>query len=247
MAKPPKAKVIRGSTFAVSKAMQARYERQLRRVARIVGGIVASQADGATIRNAIAMQSMLGAYSDALTPWAERVAGDMLRQANARNRAAWISTAKTIGRELTAEVLDSPIGALQQALMREQVALIKSMPIEAGLRAQKIAQEAALGGKRPEVAAKEIAETEGVTISRATLIARTEAARASSTLTEARAASVGSPGYLWRTVGDAETRESHREMEGRFVAWSDPPTLSDGTTTHAGQIYNCRCYAEPVL
>jgi uncharacterized protein with gpF-like domain len=42
-------------------------------------------------------------------------------------------------------------------------------------------------------------------------------------------------------------RESHKAMNGKFVRWDSPPTLSDGTTTHAGQIYNCRCYPDPVL
>jgi uncharacterized protein with gpF-like domain len=36
-------------------------------------------------------------------------------------------------------------------------------------------------------------------------------------------------------------------MEGVPVRWDQPPTLSDGTVTHAGQIYNCRCWPEPIL
>jgi uncharacterized protein with gpF-like domain len=36
-------------------------------------------------------------------------------------------------------------------------------------------------------------------------------------------------------------------MNGKFVYYDKPPTLSDGTTTHAGEIYNCRCYKDPVL
>ena len=79
------------------------------------------------------------------------------------------------------------------------------------------------------------------------LIARTEVARTASGLTEARARHVGSDGYFWRTAKDADVRDSHRQMEGKFVKWNEPPTLSDGTVTHAGQIYNCRCYAEPVI
>jgi SPP1 gp7 family putative phage head morphogenesis protein len=90
-------------------------------------------------------------------------------------------------------------------------------------------------------------DTTNVTESRAMLIARTEVAKANASINEARALSVGSEGYIWRTAGDADVRESHAEMDGQYVAWSDPPTLSDGTTTHAGAIYNCRCYSESVL
>ena len=95
--------------------------------------------------------------------------------------------------------------------------------------------------------AAEIARSGEVTESRAMLIARTEVARANSMITEARAASVGSTHYIWRTAEDERVRESHAEMEGQVVAWDTPPTLSDGTTTHAGQIYQCRCYAEPII
>jgi len=36
-------------------------------------------------------------------------------------------------------------------------------------------------------------------------------------------------------------------MEGKVIAFNDPPTLSDGTTTHAGQSFNCRCYPEIIV
>jgi uncharacterized protein with gpF-like domain len=36
-------------------------------------------------------------------------------------------------------------------------------------------------------------------------------------------------------------------MEGKFVAWDKPPKLTDGTTGHAGEFPNCRCYPEPVI
>ena len=85
------------------------------------------------------------------------------------------------------------------------------------------------------------------TVGRARTIARTEVSRAQSALTQARAEYVGSEGYVWRTVGDADVRDSHAEMEGKYVRWDSPPKLSDGTVTHAGMIYNCRCWAQPIL
>jgi uncharacterized protein with gpF-like domain len=66
-------------------------------------------------------------------------------------------------------------------------------------------------------------------------------------LTQARAEHIGSEGYIWRTSNDSDVRHSHKEMNGRYVRWDTPPRLSDGTVTHAGQIYNCRCYPEPVI
>ncbi|WP_265340329.1 phage minor head protein, partial [Salmonella enterica] len=82
--------------------------------------------------------------------------------------------------------------------------------------------------------------------SRADLIARTELGRATGALDQARALSIGSNGYIWRTAEDGDVRHSHREMEGKFVEWGRPPTL-DGMTGHAGELPNCRCYKEIVF
>ena len=42
---------------------------------------------------------------------------------------------------------------------------------------------------------------------------------------------IGSEGYIWHTVGDMLVRESHKKMNGKFVKWSEPPTL-DNLTIH---------------
>lgn len=74
----------------------------------------------------------------------------------------------------------------------------------------------------------------------------TELGRATGALDQARALSIGSNGYIWRTAEDGDVRHSHREMEGKFVEWGRPPTL-DGMTGHAGELPNCRCYKEIVF
>lgn len=78
------------------------------------------------------------------------------------------------------------------------------------------------------------------------VIARTEVARTSSVLTQARAEHAGSTGYIWRTARDGDVRPSHKAMNGRFVRWGEPPTL-DNLRGHAGCLPNCRCYADPVI
>ena len=64
-----------------------------------------------------------------------------------------------------------------------------------------------------------------------------------------RAKSVGSKGYIWRTVGDSDVRESHAKMEGVYVDWDNPPTI-DGIKGHPSErrlIDKCRCFEDPVL
>jgi SPP1 gp7 family putative phage head morphogenesis protein len=133
----------------------------------------------------------------------------------------------------------------------DQVELITSLPTEAGRRVHKLTQQAIVEGTRAKTVARQIQETGKVAAARAMLIARTEVARTAATLTMERAKAVGSDGYIWRTVGDSDVRDAHAEMEGKFVRWDanggEGAKLSDGTTTHAGCIWNCRCYPEPVL
>lgn len=104
-----------------------------------------------------------------------------------------------------------------------------------------------MGGKRASEVAAELARTEEVTASRATLIARTEIAKANATLTTARAQFVGATHYIWRTAEDADVRDSHAAMEGKIFRFDDPPYVEGEGNHGPGEIYNCRCYAEPII
>lgn len=141
------------------------------------------------------------------------------------------------------------MGQVMQSIIAEQVKYIKSLPLEAADRVYDIqnrAIEAVVTGGRAEHFAKEIVASGDIAKSRADLIARTELGRATGALDQARALSIGSNGYIWRTAEDGDVRHSHREMEGKFVEWGKPPTL-DGMTGHAGELPNCRCYKEIVF
>ena len=90
--------------------------------------------------------------------------------------------------------------------------------------------------------------------SRINLIARTETSKTQSVLTQARAEKLGLNWYIWRTSKDSRVRKSHDVMDGVLVKWSDPPNpeklagaASKSGNYHAGMIYNCRCYSEPVI
>ena len=175
------------------------------------------------------------------------------------NKRAYKAKSQAIGTAITIEADDSHIGIIARALMEEQVGLIKSIPIEAGRRAQEIALKAVLTGTRAAPDEDTVAElqkqmgmTEEVAINRAQLIARTETARANAAINQARAMSVGSGQYRWHNSGDAAVRHSHKfyrgkRLQGMIFSWDDPPTLDDGMTGHPGTFPNCRCFAEPVF
>lgn len=233
--------------FEASRATEKRYAQALRKIGRVVGGIISAHVDGANIIDKELMTRQLNLYAESLDPWAKGVAADFISQVNNTNRRDWAAQSKRLSRELRNELANSSVGLMARELQDQQVQLIKSLPIEAGQRAQQLAQEAATGGKRADVVAKQLADTANVTASRATLIARTEIAKANAAITQARSEYVGASHYIWRTAGDGDVRESHRAIDGKIFQFAAPPTLIDGMTGNPGEFPNCRCFAEPII
>lgn len=224
------------------------YFRHLARVAKHVGHIIRGFAPDGVVHKMDELLETLEKYADSLGPWAKAVSARMIAEVDRRNRFAMIEHGKLISAALEREIREAPTGQLFQALLREQVDLIKSLPREAGLRVHKLTTKAMLNSTRANEVAKEIQRSGKVTENRAKCIARTEVARTASKLTEARARSIGSVEYKWHTVGDADVRKEHKKLNKKTFKWDAPPVAgSNGEHAHAGQIYNCRCWPEPIL
>ena len=223
------------------------FARQLRKIAEKVGVIV----DAFDENDPVAMSAaelLLMKYAELIKPWAKATSQRMITEVSRRDAKQWERVGKNMSTEIAREIHRSnPTGKLLRALLDEQVTLIQSIPLNAAKRVHKLTIEGLEQGARAAEIAESIQKSGKVSKSRAMLIARTEVARTSSLLTESRASQIGSEGYIWRTSRDEDVRPAHRKMEGKFVRWDTPPHLEDGTTTHAGQIYNCRCYPEPVI
>lgn len=236
----------KGNPFEKSRWIEEKYARQLRDVARQIGRIVESH-DPMTISGLSALQTALEQYAGILRPWAVRTAAQLAEQLDRQDRSMWTRQSVKIGARLREIVESDPAGAQMREFVERQAHYITSLPIEEGKRVQGLAIEARMAGRRADEIAQELARSGQVAESRATLIARTEVARAGSVLTETRALAIGATHYIWRTSKDRAVRQSHREMEGKVCEIGNPPTLSDGTTTAPGQIYNCRCTAQIIL
>lgn len=233
--------------FGATKAAERQLAIELRKVARIVGGIVRTYTNGEKIASPQKMAAALAAYSEALGPWGESVTAKVMAGVRGNNKRAWEQLSASIGRDLRSVMAESVVGSVALNLQREQVELIKSLPIEAGMRAQKLAQEAAMGGRRADEVAQDLFNTTEVTEARATLIARTEIAKANSALTKARAGYVGATHYIWRTAKDGDVRSSHAAMGGKIFRFDDPPYVENEGNHGPGDFPNCRCFAEPLI
>jgi len=231
--------------FVKAKKLEAQYAARLRKVARFVGEIINGfpPGDPAALP---AIDAVLKRYSDTIRTWAQAVAARMVSEVAARDERDWKTVTKEMSAGLRQELRKAPTGEAMKAILDDQVKLITSLPTEAAKRVHRLTLEGLEDSKRASEIAKEIMRSGEVSKSRANLIARTEVARTASTLTQVRAQAVGSTHYIWRTAGDSDVRDSHRKMNGKVVAWDDPPTL-DGLTGHAGALPNCRCYPEPVI
>jgi len=190
----------------------------------------------------------LNNYAELLGPWAQSVASFMVADIARRDERMWRNVGGSIGRGIREEIRRKPSGMLYHALMAEQSALIKSLPIEAGQRVHVLTTKGLSDSTRSSTIAKEIMRSGEVTASRAKTIARTEVSRTAATFKQARAMAAGSPGYFWRTSADSDVRDTHKALEGVYIPWDDPPkTDASIPPYHAGCGPNCRCFAEPVL
>ncbi len=233
--------------FQRAKKIEAFYARRLRQVAKHVGDLIAG-FDPSDPANVIWITNALREYARVLEPWAGSVGWRMIKETAARDEFNWNTVAQKMGIALRAEIAGAPTGAVMRRLLAEQVDLITSLPREAAQRVHDLTQEGIVQGTRPAAIAAKILETEHVTKSRATLIARTEVARTASKLTEARALHVGCTHFVWITAGDSEVRASHKALNRKTFRYDTPP-LSDPPDHYSlpGQIWNCRCLALPVL
>lgn len=234
--------------FMRARKAEIRYERQLRAIAKQVGVIVKGFAPNGRVRAPAELSAALNRYAEVIKPWARSVSERMISDVDQRDAKAWSQLGQELGYHLRGEIEGAQIGNPMRARLAEQVSLITSLPIQAAERVHKLTVEAMMDGRRADEIAKEILRSGKVTESRAQLIARTEVARTAATLVQTRSEFVGSEGYIWRTVRDSDVRQEHKDLEGTYILWTKPPIAgSNGERAHAGMIYNCRCWAEPVL
>jgi SPP1 gp7 family putative phage head morphogenesis protein len=242
---------INRAAYRQARAAETSYATKLRSLAEHIGDIIRHYFSGANVSLADALQSFyvrdaLQRYSEALGPWAEAVSTAMLVDVDRRDRSIWRQVGESMNRHIVREIEGAPIGDRFRELMEQQIGLIKSIPLDAAQDVHEMAIDSVSSGVRPKDIAAHI---EGVTVSRANTIARTEVGRASSTFLQARSEFVGSEEYVWRTMGDGAVRPDHRILNGKTFRWDTPPVADrrTGARANPGCIYNCRCFADPII
>lgn len=228
--------------------MEKKYGPQLRKISGYIDSII----KGFDVQDETVYPSIVTAlrkYAESLDVWAVNASSRILMDVALRDERTWLIHAKDMSIGVKHQIRNTDVGAVMQKLLADQVGLIKSLPLTAAQRIQDLATRAVIEGGRADEISGLIMAIGGVTKARANTISRTEVSRATTLFTKARAEALGSDGYIWRTSEDSDVRHDHQELNGQFIRWDKPPIADKrtGTRAHAGCIWNCRCYPEPVI
>lgn len=140
----------------------------------------------------------------------------------------------------------APIGVALERKAKDNVALIKSLPVEYFDRIRDVVSKGWEAGARWESIAEDIKGVGEITDRRAALIARDQVSKMNAAFNEVRQTGLGISEYTWSGALDQRERPSHRAMEGVRCRWDAPPEV-DGERVHAGMAVNCRCTALPIV
>ena len=231
-----------------ARKVEKKYGKQLRQIASYVDSIIKGfDATDETVYPSIV--TALRKYADSLDIWARNASSKIIIDVALRDEHTWLEYSKDMSVGIRREIRQTDIGVIVQQEVERQVGLITSLPLEAAQRVQDLSIRAIIEGGRADEISGLIMATGQVTKARANTIARTEVSRVTTIFTQARAEALGSDGYIWRSSEDADVRDRHRELNGKFFKWDDPPIADEksGVRAHAGCIWNCRCYPEPVI
>jgi SPP1 gp7 family putative phage head morphogenesis protein len=151
--------------------------------------------------------------------------------------------------------MQGPVGIQVQRLIQANAGYISSVPLDAARVLVNEVTKAQMSGARAGTITKMLRNRFPQLLkSRVMLISRTEAAKASTALTQARCEELSLDWYVWKTSEDQRVRESHRKMDGVLCSWADPPDpealvgVKSGLGHYAaGSCPNCRCVIMPLL
>lgn len=236
--------------FQYNRSEERKYAAQLRKIARHIGDIIKSHTNDDGIIPENEYDSLTRAaelYSKAIEPWASKVSWQMLTGVATKNKNDWLSLSDLIGKQLDKIIRNDPVSSILKDRQAVQINLIKSIPVEAAERAKQLSVEVYTQGRRTEEAAQMIADSTGVSQSRANVIARTETAKTNHDVSMARAKAIDVQKYSWETMQDEAVRPSHADLQGEIFDIDNPPEIEGEGAHGPGDSIQCRCFPAYIL
>lgn len=196
--------------------------------------------------------------SGALNSWAYKLSRTMMTNTLEENARTWRQAARMSGegRRIYSAIqreMQGPVGDRVREIVDNNAHYIVTLPQEVALQVVRHTQTKTFEDNRDKETGEDFRAMVGdMTEAHARMIARTETAKAHAALVQARAERLGIDWYIWHTSEDVRVRDSHRIMDDVLCRFSDPPAPEELAHEKSagkygpGNIYNCRCYAEPM-
>ena len=243
------------TAWEARKHIEAKYKTALRKLGRFLIGLISDDDSYEDIQKKLSdVQS-----SNPFNRWAQSLAHTFVTNTLEENARTWRQAAQmsgqgeTIRRSLETE-LQGPVGRRVNELIEQNAQYIKSVPEDVRADLTKHVETQAYRGSRTAYKTEDFKKLVGeMSNNHAKLISRTETSKAMSALTQARAEYTGHDWYIWHTSEDVRVRDSHKKMDKVLCRFSDPPApeelVGEKSNGHysPGNIFNCRCYAAPVI
>lgn len=245
------------SVWKTSKRLERNYEKILKVIQNQFFQAISNK------NNANEMINMLKVISrqHSFETYCQEIALKMVTSVYQKTEGNWRKAAEqnTKGREIYEVLKKEKQNVLMenviQKLIEQNAYFIKTLPLDIASDITKYIEKETTKGRRAEELVQEIKiKFPEKTKANAKCIARTEISKAQSALTKTRAEILNIQWYIWRTSQDERVRNAHKHMEGVLVSWKDPPSPEQLSKSkyqygkyHAGEIFNCRCYAEPIV
>jgi SPP1 gp7 family putative phage head morphogenesis protein len=224
-------------------------------ILKVVEEILNLRQDGEDIIDYLIRSAQNPLLEDAAKIIAKKFLFNLLRN----NKSKWLEASRGTKRARQIYIalqreMHGPVGMMVDALIDRNAFFITTAPLDISrVLTRKIMREQQKGRRANEIANDIQEMLPGVAKNRVNLIARTETSKASTALTRAQSYELGLEWYIWRTSKDSRVRSSHAHMEDVLIKWADPPSPEllvrqpNMGRYNAGEIFNCRCYAEPVI
>lgn len=155
------------------------------------------------------------------------------------------------GVTLKTDVLGGAVGDVVKASIKQNVALIKSIPQKYFLDIEGAVMRSIQSGRGMADLQPHLEKTYGVTKRRAALIARDQTSKATTAINRARMQGLGVKKFKWlHSLGGKEPRPLHRDvLNGNVYSFDDLPVIDEKTGERGlpGQLINCRCRMVPVI
>lgn len=243
-------------TFGPARRLQREYEAAIKRLLRKVIPPVQPEQT---------LQEWLGELADISQSTDVREASEFLARrmvlaTDKLNHRTWREAAEKHGQSrklyrLLQGEMQGATGVRMRQLVRDNAAYISSIPfVQATRLTEEVARAQQAGARAGTIAKMMRSRFPELLKSRVNLISRTETAKASTALTQARCADLNIDWYEWLTSEDARVRASHKKMNGVLVPWSEPPApeaLNSEPSAlghyHSGECPNCRCSQRVIL